>query len=282
VLVCGGLGGVMEAASRGAARAGGTVVGLLPGFDAGDANRWVTVPIVTGMDQARNVILVRSCDAVIAVGGRYGTLSEVALALKLGKPVVGLGTWRLAQPEGRRVPLLRAPAPSRRWRLPSPPRGGPARARVAGSFERRDMRVVGIDHIQTLQASVHDRPPRADRWVQACERDRARGRRPGHGLHGFRRRCCGHDVGWTQVCGRGARRRRRAALVHPREARRRRGATPGQVCGVPHDRANGGSRRRRPSPGGGAVGRPRLPYRALPASPRHALQHRRGLPDADP
>jgi uncharacterized protein (TIGR00725 family) len=111
VLLCGGLGGVMEAASRGAARAGGTVVGLLPGFDAGDANRWVTLPIVTGMDQARNVILVRSCDAVIAVGGRYGTLSEIALALKLGKPVVGLGTWRLAQPEGRRVPLLRARDP---------------------------------------------------------------------------------------------------------------------------------------------------------------------------
>lgn len=108
VLVCGGLGGVMEAASRGAARAGGTVVGLLPGFDARDANRWVTVPIVTGMDQARNVILVRSSDVVIAIGGRYGTLSEIALALKLGKPVVGLGTWRLAQPEGRRVPLVRA------------------------------------------------------------------------------------------------------------------------------------------------------------------------------
>ena len=108
VLVCGGLGGVMAAASRGAARAGGTVVGLLPGFDARDANRWVTVPIVTGMDQARNVILVRSSDVVIAIGGRYGTLSEIALALKLGKPVVGLGTWRLAQPEGRRVPLVRA------------------------------------------------------------------------------------------------------------------------------------------------------------------------------
>jgi uncharacterized protein (TIGR00725 family) len=111
VLLCGGLGGVMEAASRGAARAGGLVVGLLPGFDAGDANRWVTVPIVTGMDQARNVILVRSCDALIAVGGRYGTLSEIALALKLGKPVVGLGTWRLAQPEGRRVPIVRARTP---------------------------------------------------------------------------------------------------------------------------------------------------------------------------
>jgi hypothetical protein len=111
VLLCGGLGGVMEAASRGAARAGGTVVGLLPGFEARDANRWVSIPIVTGMDQARNVILVRSCDAVVAVGGRYGTLSEIALALKLGRPVVGLGTWRLAPPEGRRVPLLTARTP---------------------------------------------------------------------------------------------------------------------------------------------------------------------------
>ena len=111
VLLSGGLGGVMEAASRGAAQAGGLTVGLLPGFDAGDANRWVRVPVVTGMDQARNVILVRSCDAIIAVGGRYGTLSEIALALKLGRPVVGLGTWRLAPPDSRRVPLLTARTP---------------------------------------------------------------------------------------------------------------------------------------------------------------------------
>lgn len=111
VLLCGGLGGVMEAAARGAARAGGLTVGLLPGFDAADANRWVTLPIVTGMDQARNVILVRSSHAVIAVGGRYGTLSEIALALKLGRPVVGISTWRLAQPERRRVPLLIARTP---------------------------------------------------------------------------------------------------------------------------------------------------------------------------
>lgn len=111
VLLCGGRLGVMEAASRGASRAGGLVVGLLPGFARGDANRWVTVPIVTGMDQARNVILVRSCDAIIAVGGLYGTLSEIALALKLGTPVVGLGTWKLAQPDGRRVPISRARTP---------------------------------------------------------------------------------------------------------------------------------------------------------------------------
>src|SRR5438045_3775661 len=74
VLRGGGRRGVREAASRGAARAGGTVVGLLPGFSRSDANRWVTIPIVTGMDQARNVVLVRSCDAIVAVGGAYGTL----------------------------------------------------------------------------------------------------------------------------------------------------------------------------------------------------------------
>lgn len=100
VLFCGGRTGVMEAASRGAARAGGTVVGVLPGFSRADGNRWVTIPVVTGMDQARNVVLVRSCDAVIAVGGSYGTLSEIALALKAGKRVVGLGTWEI---EGVRV-----------------------------------------------------------------------------------------------------------------------------------------------------------------------------------
>ena len=111
VLVCGGLGGVMAAASRGAARAGGVVIGLVPGVDRADANRWVTIPIVTGMDQARNVILVRSSDAVIAVGGMYGTLSEIALALKLGRPVIGLGTWRLLQPDRRRVPIIRATSP---------------------------------------------------------------------------------------------------------------------------------------------------------------------------
>lgn len=111
VLLCGGLRGVMEAASRGAVMAGGLVVGLLPGFSRADANRWVTLPIVTGMDQARNVILIRSCDAVVAVGGMYGTLSEIALALKFGIPVVGLRTWRLRQPERRRVPLLTAATP---------------------------------------------------------------------------------------------------------------------------------------------------------------------------
>jgi hypothetical protein len=111
VLVCGGLGGVMEAASRGAARAGGVVVGVLPGADRADANRWVTIPIVTGMGEARNVLVVRSSEAVIAIGGMYGTLSEIALALKLGRPVIGLGTWRLRQPERRHVPIITARSP---------------------------------------------------------------------------------------------------------------------------------------------------------------------------
>lgn len=111
VLLTGGRGGVMAAASRGAARAGGLVVGILPGLGRGEANRWVTVPIATGLDQARNVVLVRSCDAVIAVGGRYGTLSEIAIALKLGVPVVAFRSWRVQQPERRRVPIIRAASP---------------------------------------------------------------------------------------------------------------------------------------------------------------------------
>jgi uncharacterized protein (TIGR00725 family) len=130
ILLCGGLRGVMEAAARGAAEAGGVVVGLLPGFRRRDANRWVTIPIVTGMDQARNVVLVRSCDAVIAIGGMYGTLSEIALALKLSIPVVGLRTWRLRQPEGRRVPLLVA----------TTPQDAVARALRAASRDRRRAR----------------------------------------------------------------------------------------------------------------------------------------------
>lgn len=95
VVVCGGLGGVMEAVSRGAAAAGGTVLGILPGSDRTDANQYVTVGISTGMGEMRNVLVVRAADAVIAVGGAYGTLSEIAFALRTGVPVVGVGTWDL-------------------------------------------------------------------------------------------------------------------------------------------------------------------------------------------
>lgn len=93
VLVCGGLGGVMDEAARGAHDAGGTAVGILPGPDRSHASRWLTVAIPTDMSHARNTIVARSGDAIIAVGGGYGTLSEIAFGLKMGKPVVGLETW---------------------------------------------------------------------------------------------------------------------------------------------------------------------------------------------
>ena len=111
VVVCGGLGGAMEAACRGAKAAGGTTIGILPGDDPRAANPWVDHPIPTGLGQARNVIVAAS-EAVIAVGGGFGTLSEIALALKLGKPVVGLGTWELARGGEPEETIVRAASPS--------------------------------------------------------------------------------------------------------------------------------------------------------------------------
>jgi uncharacterized protein (TIGR00725 family) len=111
ILLCGGLGGVMEAAARGAKSAGGATLGILPGISANEANDFIDFPIVTGMSEARNVILVRSCDAVIAVGGAYGTLSEIAFALRLGVPVVGLRTWNLRDADGKIPPILVAETP---------------------------------------------------------------------------------------------------------------------------------------------------------------------------
>jgi uncharacterized protein (TIGR00725 family) len=96
-LICGGMGGVMAAACRGARSAGGLTIGVLPGYSATDANPHVDVSIVTGMGEARNIIIVRTASAVIAVGGEFGTLSEIAFALKLGRPVIGLGTWELGK-----------------------------------------------------------------------------------------------------------------------------------------------------------------------------------------
>ena len=90
VLVCGGLGGAMEAACRGAKAEGGTTLGILPGADRAAANPYVDVAVATGLGEARNALVVRAADAVIAVAGGYGTLSEIALALRAGKPVVGL------------------------------------------------------------------------------------------------------------------------------------------------------------------------------------------------
>ncbi|MFC2023257.1 TIGR00725 family protein [Chloroflexota bacterium] len=102
VLVCGGRGGVMEAACRGAKEGGGTTLGILPGTEPGEANEYVDVEVVTGLGEARNAIVVRTADAIIAIGGGWGTLSEIGLALKMGRPVVGLGTWQLVK-EGQPV-----------------------------------------------------------------------------------------------------------------------------------------------------------------------------------
>jgi uncharacterized protein (TIGR00725 family) len=97
VLVCGGLGGVMEAACRGAGAEGGTTIGILPSEDSHTANPHVQIPIATGLGYARNIAVVRSARAVIAVGGSYGTLSEIGHALQGGTPVIGLETWSLSR-----------------------------------------------------------------------------------------------------------------------------------------------------------------------------------------
>jgi uncharacterized protein (TIGR00725 family) len=95
IVVCGGLGGVMEAACRGAKSRRGLTVGLLPGLDRSAANGWVDVALPTGMGELRNGLIVRAADAVVAVGGGAGTLSEIAFALKAGRPVIGIGTFTL-------------------------------------------------------------------------------------------------------------------------------------------------------------------------------------------
>jgi uncharacterized protein (TIGR00725 family) len=112
VLVCGGRGGVMEAACEGAKDAGGTTVGILPGRDRREANPYVDLPIATGLGEARNAIVVGTADAVVAVSGGYGTLSEIGLALKMGRPVVGLGTWELRQREESSEAIVQADTPA--------------------------------------------------------------------------------------------------------------------------------------------------------------------------
>jgi uncharacterized protein (TIGR00725 family) len=112
VLVCGGLTGVMEAACRGAASEGGLTVGILPGNDRRAANPYVRIPIVTGLGHARNVAVVRSCHAVIAVDGGYGTLSEIGHALQAGIPVIGLETWSLARAGRQDTAIIPAASPA--------------------------------------------------------------------------------------------------------------------------------------------------------------------------
>lgn len=101
VLICGGLGGVMEAAARGAREAGGVTIGVLPGVRRDEANPYIDLPIATGMGQMRNLIIVLTADVLIAIGGGYGTLAEIGHALRHGKPVVGLRTWEAARGKDR-------------------------------------------------------------------------------------------------------------------------------------------------------------------------------------
>ena len=112
VVVCGGHGGVMAAVAKGAAEAGGTVLGILPGSDRAEGNPYLTVALPTGMGELRNGLIVRAADVVIAVEGEFGTLSEIALALKIGRPVIGLGTWHLSKERHTFAdPIVRAATP---------------------------------------------------------------------------------------------------------------------------------------------------------------------------
>ena len=106
VLVCGGRGGVMEAAARGAKKGGGQTIGILPGFTRKEANRYIDFFVITGLSEARNVVVVRSSDVLIAVEGGFGTLSEIAMALQIDIPVVGIGTWELRK-EGRELEKIK-------------------------------------------------------------------------------------------------------------------------------------------------------------------------------
>ena len=112
VLVCGGLGGVMEAACKGAQSEGGITIGILPGESRQTANPYVQIPIVTGMGYARNLAVVKSAQAVIAIGGSYGTLSEIGHALQSGIAVIGLNTWALSQNGKQDNPIIPAQNPT--------------------------------------------------------------------------------------------------------------------------------------------------------------------------
>lgn len=112
MVITGGLGGVMRAASRGAVAAGGETIGFLPGADATEANEFVRIPVATGLGVVRNLVVVTAADAVLAVGGRHGTLSEIGLALRMGRQVVALSSWRVESEQrlgGPRVHRARDP-----------------------------------------------------------------------------------------------------------------------------------------------------------------------------
>jgi len=125
-LVCGGMGGVMQESCRGAKSVGGTTIGILPGKTKGDANPYIDIPIVTAMSHARNAVIVRTGDAVVAVGGRYGTLSEIGLALCMNKPVYGLNTWKIPGIKRKASPRAALDAIERRLPLSQNLRTSPA------------------------------------------------------------------------------------------------------------------------------------------------------------
>ncbi len=108
ILVCGGRGGVMEAASQGAREAGGMAVGILPGDSPRDGNVSLSLALATGLGDARNAVIARACDIVVAVDGGYGTLSEIGLSLKMGKPVIGINTWQCTDPRGKKAEIHQA------------------------------------------------------------------------------------------------------------------------------------------------------------------------------
>jgi uncharacterized protein (TIGR00725 family) len=145
VVVCGGVSGVMDAVARGAAAEGGTSIGILPGRDRAEASPAITYSIPTGMGETRNALVVRAADVVIAVAGEFGTLSEIALALKMGVPVVGLHTWGLVR-GGRAVeafPTAETPEEAVRLALELAGGGGEPGSPIAaappfGTPERRE------------------------------------------------------------------------------------------------------------------------------------------------
>jgi len=112
VVICGGLGGVMEAVCRGAVAEGGLTIGILPGDNPKEANRYVKIPIATGLGYARNIIIIKSARSAIAVGGSYGTLSEIAYAFNHGIPVIGLGSWAISEHGNQKNPIIQAQKPA--------------------------------------------------------------------------------------------------------------------------------------------------------------------------
>jgi hypothetical protein len=111
ILVCGGRGGVMEAACRGAQKAGGLTIGILPGIDRREGNPYLTVALPTGLGNARNALVAIVGESVIAIGGGYGTLSEIGIALKQGRRVIGLDTWVAVKSDGEEVTIINAKNP---------------------------------------------------------------------------------------------------------------------------------------------------------------------------